>query len=219
MCFSASASFGAGILLSVISIASLKKVQQPSQIYFGCIPIIFCVQQITEGFLWLALTDSKYAYLQEVTTYSFLFFAQILWPVWIPFAFLQLERNSKYKNYQRLLLGLGVVVSLYLAYCLVYYPVAAKVMGSHISYLQGYPEKISTYGSFLYILVTVFPSFISGIKQMWLLGLIILISYCVTILFYVDYIISVWCFFASVISSMVWIILSKMRKKGNQDLS
>jgi hypothetical protein len=53
MCFSANASFGAGIILAVISVASLKKVQYSTHIYFAAIPLIFCIQQITKGLLSL----------------------------------------------------------------------------------------------------------------------------------------------------------------------
>jgi len=101
MCFSANASFGAGIILAVISVASLKKVQYPTHIYFAAIPLIFCIQQIIEGLLWLALTDPVYTSLEKVTTYSFLFFAQVIWPIWIPFAVLSLEKNRKYKPIQK----------------------------------------------------------------------------------------------------------------------
>ncbi len=55
MCFSANSSFGTGIILAVISVASLKKVQYLNHVYFAAIPLIFCIQQITEGLLWLVL--------------------------------------------------------------------------------------------------------------------------------------------------------------------
>jgi hypothetical protein len=77
MCFSAIASFGAGIVLAVIGVATIKKATHPSQIIFAGIPLIFCVQQITEGFLWLALANPGNSSLQQFTTYTFLSFAQI----------------------------------------------------------------------------------------------------------------------------------------------
>jgi hypothetical protein len=49
MCFSAGASFGAGIILAVISVASLKKVKHTPHNFFAIIPLIFCIQQISEG--------------------------------------------------------------------------------------------------------------------------------------------------------------------------
>lgn len=210
MCFSANASFGAGIILAVISVASLKKVQYSTHIYFAAIPLIFCIQQITEGLLWLALTDPVYTSLEKVTTYSFLFFAQVIWPIWIPFAVLSLEKNSKYKTIQKILVGIGGLVSLYLAYCLTSFPIKAMITSSHILYLQDYPKTISNYGSFLYVLATIAPCFISRIKQMGLLGILILISYGITLFFYSDYTISVWCFFASIISIMIWYIMKNI---------
>ena len=95
MCFSATASFSAGVVLTVIGIATLKKVQHPSQIMFASIPLIFAVQQITEGVLWLALPSTAYPAIQVSFTYIFLFFAQVVWLLWVPLAILLLEKKGK----------------------------------------------------------------------------------------------------------------------------
>ena len=212
MCFSASTSFGAGIVLSAVGFATIKKAQQPSQIAFASIPLIFSAQQITEGFLWLALSNSTFAPLQNVTTYIFLFIAQIIWPFAVPIATLILTKRESRKPIQKILVGIGTVVSLYLAYCLISYNVEAKIIGYHISYEQDYPKELRKYGGVLYIIATIAPSIFSGIKRMWLLGTTILISYIITTIFYVDYIVSVWCFFASVISVAVYIIMHEQQK-------
>jgi hypothetical protein len=218
MCFSASASFGAGIILSVIGVASLKKVNNPAQIVFASVPVIFSIQQITEGFLWLALSDPAYAFLQQFTTVTFLFFAQIVWPIWVPLAIFLLEKEDKRKAFQLLLLGIGTLVSFYLAYCLVMYNVEARIIGYHISYQQDYPQKLGLYGGGLYIAATILPAFLSSVKRTWTLGTAILISYIVTTIFYRDYIVSVWCFFASVISISIFAVLYEM-KKANASIS
>jgi hypothetical protein len=210
MCFSAGASFGAGIVLSVIGIASIKKVQLPSQFFFAGIPLIFAVQQITEGFVWLSLKNPAYASWQQTATYIFLFFAQVVWPVWVPFAILKLGRKERRRKAEIILAAIGALVSLYLAYCLLTFPVEAKILGYHISYKQNYPAAIGNFCGFLYILATIVPPFFSRIRLMWLLGTTILISYIITTIFYTDYIVSVWCFFASVISIAVFAILYKM---------
>ena len=46
MCFSATASFGASIVLTGIGVASLKQVKEPAQYPFASIPLIFGVQQL-----------------------------------------------------------------------------------------------------------------------------------------------------------------------------
>jgi len=210
MCFSAGASFGAGIVLSAIGIASIKKVQSPSQIIFASIPFIFSVQQITEGFLWLILENPVSASMQQITTYIFLFFAQIVWPIWIPLAVFLLEKVDKRKKMLEVFVGTGLLMAFCLAYCLLMFNVQAKIIGYHIKYLQGYPPGLKMYGVALYVIATIPPLFFSSINKMWIFGIAILISYIITAIFYKEYVLSVWCFFASVISVMVFIIMREM---------
>jgi hypothetical protein len=47
MCFSANASFGMGAVLMVAGIASVKKVNNLSQVIFAAIPLLFAVQQFS----------------------------------------------------------------------------------------------------------------------------------------------------------------------------
>lgn len=210
MCFSASASFGAGIIISTIGFMSLKKVQTPLQYFFAAIPLFFAIQQISEGFLWLALSDSSYASMERITTYTFLFFAQIVWPFWIPFSILFLEKEFKNKNILKVLLAIGTVVSIYLAYCLITYNVQAKIIGRHISYIQDYPVFFNRYSGVLYVLATVLPPYFSSIKKVWILSVAIFISYVITTILYNDYIVSVWCFFASIISTLILVLIQGM---------
>jgi hypothetical protein len=49
---------------------------------------------------------------------------------------------------------------------------------------------------------------------MWLLGVTVLISYAITAIFYTDYIVSVWCFFASIISVAIYIIMYELNKSN-----
>jgi len=211
MCFSTGASFGAGVVLSLIGVASIKKAQTSTHIFFASIPLIFAIQQISEGFVWLSLSNPVYASLQYISTYTFLFFAQVVWPVWVPFSILMLEKKEKRKKNEKLLVAIGGLVSLYLAYCLLSYHVEARIIGYHISYKQNYPTKLSNYGAVLYIIATIIPPAFSNIKRMWMLSIAILISYIITTIFYVDYIVSVWCFFASIISIAVLTIMHEIR--------
>jgi len=216
MCFSATASFGAGIVLSVIGIASIRKVEHPSQIIFASTPLLFAVQQIAEGILWVTLPNPAYVAIQQIITHLFLFFAQIVWPIWVPVALLLLEREATRKNMQKVLVGIGVLVSCYLAYCMLSYHVQAKIIGYHVAYEQDFPATFRTYVGALYIIATVAPPFFSHIKRMWLLGLTTLISYIVTTIFYDNYLVSVWCFFASVISASIYVVMLEIKKARKQ---
>ncbi len=207
MCFSANASFTAGTVLTVIGAISVRKVRVPSQIFFASIPIIFAIQQFSEGFLWLSLTKPAFAELKVSMTFIFLFFAQIVWPFWVPFAVMKMNDTGKGKSFGKILLLCGTAVSVYLGYCLLNYPVNAQSDGMHIAYDQQYPKSVALVCGILYVLATVFPPFFSGLKRMWMLGFAILISYVITTIFYNDYLVSVWCFFASVISVAVYSVV------------
>ncbi|MCW3077970.1 MAG: hypothetical protein JWO32_2579 [Bacteroidetes bacterium] len=214
MCFSANVSFGAGIVLSGIGLASIKKTQYRSQILFAAIPLVFAVQQITEGFLWVCLPNPASIVMQKILTYTYIFFAQIVWPILVPFSILLLEKNAGRKKILKVLAGAGIFLALYLAYCLFFFPVRANIAGHHISYFQDYPSSLRNAGIIFYALATIGPELFSTLKGMWVLGLTILISYIITAIFFEHYVLSVWCFFSSLISISVYAIIAALKKNS-----
>jgi len=216
MCFSASASFSAGVVLTVIGVATIKKTHHKSQFLFASIPLIFGVQQISEGILWISLPNPDLVNIQRVATYVFLLFAQIIWPIWVPIAILLLEKHDTRNAIQKTLVAAGLIIGCYLGYCLLTFDVEAKIIGRHISYIQNYPTSLRNFGIFLYALATIVPSFFSHIKRMWVLGVAILISYIITTIFYEHYILSVWCFFSSIISISIYLIMVDIAKVEKQ---
>lgn len=217
MCFSASASFTAGAVLTLIGTVSLKKATQRHEKFFASIPFLFGVQQLSEGFLWLALSDSRFVFLQGFTTYTFLFFAQVLWPIWVPLSVFLVDKKNNRRGALIPLIAIGGLVSGYLTYCLVAYPVNASIVGHHVHYQQDYPTNISLYGGILYVVATITPPLFSKIKHMWLLSAAILISYIMTTILYPNYLVSVWCFFASIISISVLAIMFQVRKADRKN--
>jgi hypothetical protein len=218
MCFSTTASFGAGIVLTVIGLATIKKTHHRSQLLFASIPLIFGVQQIAEGILWLTLPNPEYLTLQKIFTHVFLFFAQTVWPIWVPIAILLLEKKATRKNIQKFFILSGLIAGVYLGYCLFTLNVEAKIIGQHIDYLQDYPENTRFFSILLYGLATIVPTFFSHIKRMWLLGATILISYIITYIFYNQFLLSVWCFFSSIISLSVYFIIIEISNAKEENI-
>lgn len=206
MCFSSTASFGASGVLLVIGVASIIKTSQPRQLLFAVIPLIFAVQQFTEGFLWLSLEGRLPGY-EKILTYSYLFFAQVLWPVWIPLAFLWLENDNTRRIFLKTLTGFGFLVGLYLAYALLYFNVSSEIVNHHIKYRLDFPQSLQGYGNPFYGLATVAPVFVSGVKGMKIFGLLIILAYLVSFFYFKSALISVWCYFAAVISISIWFLL------------
>ncbi len=214
MCFSASASFGAAVVLTAVAVVAIKKTTSASQLPFAVIPLIFGIQQLSEGFVWLALTNNTYTAFKEISTYTFLFFAQSVWPLWLPFAIFKMENNTKRKQVQKIWVAIGAILSVYLGWCLFTYHVDPTITGLHISYNKVYPAAVNKYCGFIYIIATIVPAFFSTSNRMWTLGITILVSYIITAILYQDHIVSVWCFFASFISVLIAFILYK-NKNGS----
>lgn len=212
MCMSAEASFGAGLFLSITGAASVKRAENSSQILFASVPLIFAVQQIVEGFVWLSFTNPAYMLWREYAVFGFLFFAQVIWPSWLPVSILIMEKEKKPVRILQVLSVLGLIVSAYAAYCLFAYQAHARAENYHIRYYIDLPPSVIRDKGLLYMTVTLVPLFMSTTKRMWMFALSILLSYIFTKLFFNDYIISVWCFFAAVSSGMVYYILQDKQK-------
>jgi hypothetical protein len=217
MCFSPEASFVGGIIISSIGIATIKKVHKPSQLIFASIPLFFGIQQIAEGCLWLTLPYQEYATIQKISTYTFLIMAEVLWPIMIPLSVLFMEENPKRKQSLWILLGLGILLSLYYVFCLVAFSVTPIISGYHILYKTDFPQSISMLAFTVYLVVTITPLFVSSIKRTYLLGIFMFLSCLVTAIFFTQYLTSVWCFFAALISGVIFWILRDSKIKLNID--
>jgi hypothetical protein len=215
MCFSAGASFVSGAVLSSVGIVALKEVKKPSQVAFASIPLLFGIQQITEGAVWLALTDPAYAHVQHAGTTLFLIMAKVFWPAMIPLSVLLMEEDGKKKRMLSILLAMGLSVTLYYSYCLVFLNVMPQIAGHHIQYISDYPESLAVPVFIVYFIAAVTPLFISSIKRTRLLGVLMFISSLVTAIFFFHYLTSVWCFFAAIMSVVVvWILRESGRSIG-----
>ena len=215
MCFSETASFGAAAILTTIGVFTLKKVEKPNQVLFASIPLIFAMQQFTEGFVWMSLMHPKHAGLQHGSTILFLFFAQVLWPLFVPLSMFIMEQNKSRKKILLSFAILGIVVALYRFYWLLDINVTAKVIENHITYKFDTRSDFTKFYSVVYFLTTVISTFISTVKKMKILGIAILISVIVSRIFFYHYFISVWCFVAAIISVFVYIIIKEMHRTDN----
>jgi len=219
MCFSAEASFIAGTVLSGVGIATIRRSQQRFQLFFSSIPLLFGIQQIAEGFLWLSLLNDNFALFKAPSSLIFLSFAQILWPIWVPLSILLLEENKKFVKILSILFLIGFIVSAYLAYRLYFAYISAEIVGHHISYNIGISNTSILILSPLYFVATVMPAFFSSIKRMWFLGFLILLSYIITKIFFENYVISIWCFFGAIISISVYSIINKTYRTPQKEIS
>jgi len=211
MCFSATASFIAGASLTVAGIASISQVRKPSHLVFACIPLFFGIQQLCEGVLWLALSGSDYSGWYTPAKYTFLIFAQVIWPFWIPLAFMLIEPLPKRRKIIRSFFFGGIGVSLLLTYRLLFYTTVAHIDGCHIEYNIASPEMIQILTGVLYIGAIVVAPFFSSWNRSRILASVNLVSLIITEVFFDVWFVSVWCFFAAVQSVLIFLIMREIR--------
>jgi hypothetical protein len=213
MCFSAGASFAGGVVISAIGVVTIREVHKPSQIVFACIPVFFGIQQIVEGCLWIALPDADYLNMQKIATYLYMIMAQVLWPAIIPVSVLLMEEDKKRKGVLRIFLFMGLLLSVYYLYCLIFFNVNPQIMGYHIQYNTEFPDSLAIPAFIVYLIATITPLFVSGIKRTHLLGILMFLSGLITGIFFTQFLISVWCFFAALISGVIFWILRDSKKE------
>ncbi|MCA1757290.1 MAG: hypothetical protein LC649_07530 [Bacteroidales bacterium] len=213
MCFSAGASFAGGAVVTAIGIATVKRMRKPEQRLFSAIPLLFGLQQISEGFVWVALQNPGNQVMLNISGYLFLLAAVVIWPTMVPLAVLKMEHNPSRRRYLKIFLGAGIIISLYYGTGLIIHNVEPQISHHHIKYVNDFPRSLVIPVFILYLLATLIPLYISSIKNIYLFGILATISLFLTGIFFREYLTSVWCFFAAFISITVyWIISAEDRR-------
>jgi hypothetical protein len=124
-----------------------------------------------------------------------------------------MEENKKRRTYLKILLAMGISVSVYFAACLLFFNVTPEISGYHIEYVENFPKSVEIFVFSIYLIASIAPLFISTIKRTYMLGILMTLSCLVTIIFFTQYLTSVWCFFGAAISLVILWILHDARRK------
>lgn len=191
--------------MAVAGVASITRVKRKTQIMFASIPLIFSLQQLMEGFVWITFTNKDYRHWQNIPVMIFLFLAQVVWPVWVPMSIIQTETERKRRIALWILLLISGIVAPLQAYRLFFLPAKAEITTHHIHYALDF--SIPYFGMVLnvfYFMTTMLPTFFSSRKPILVLGFLNLTSFITTFIFFEKDVVSVWCFFAALISLQVF---------------
>lgn len=210
MCFSAHASMISTALLIVMGIVSLKKAYPHKALYaFASIPLFFGIQQAFEWLVWTGFdyNISEYIYYGSL---GFLFFALIFWPIWIPFSLYQLEHRPNKKKILKWFSIFGVIFSLLVLMrgCCSF---TTLISQQHLEYsvpgLNAHPFILAIG----YVLATIIPFFIASYHMLWIFGLSLAFAFIASAAMFAGTITSIWCFFAALLSVLVWVIVRHLR--------
>lgn len=209
MCFSAQASLMSAIALLIIGIASIKKAHPHKSLYpFALLPIFFGIQQAFEWLVWTGFdqNNSDYIYYGSL---GFLFFGLIFWPIWMPFCVYNLEHKPKRKQILKWLIVVGIVCSLVILYlgCCSFTTLLAQ---HHVEYTIPGLETHPLLLFLLYVASTIIPFFVATYHLLWIFGLGLFFAFIASITMFAGTIISLWCFFAAILSILVWVIIRNL---------
>lgn len=74
MCFSATASFSAGVILLGAGVLAVRAARSPRELPLAAIPLLFSIQQLIEGVVWLTFRYEA-PLLNAVMTHVYSFFS------------------------------------------------------------------------------------------------------------------------------------------------
>ena len=206
MCFSATASFSAGAVLLGIGALTLKVARKaarcPREWPFAAIPLLFAIQQLIEGVIWLTFSVDA-PLLNAVMTHVYSFFSHVLWPVYVPVAVLLMEPAGWRHRALIAFVAAGAAVGAYLLYILLAFPVVSRPTGQHIEYDS--PHFFAAVTMTLYLLSTALSPLLSTHRMVVVFGALALMSFGAAYAFYATWFISVWCFFTALLSAVVYL--------------
>lgn len=198
MCFSATASFAASAVLGTTGIVALSAVKDKRDYFIAAVPVLFAVQQFIEGLVWVTLGQGL---LTESLAYGFLFFAFLLWPVYIPLAVWAHERNPSRKCLLRYLIFFGSLGSFYLLVVLFTQSLGVELAGNSLCYKINAPFEVPRI--ILYVSVTIGALLMSTSRLIQWFGALSLLSAAFAWFAYEKAFTSVWCFFAAALSLLI----------------
>ena len=197
MCFSATASFSAGILLLGAGVLAVQFARGPRELPLAAIPLLFAVQQLIEGVVWLTFRFEA-PLLNAAMTHAYSFFSHVLWPVYIPVAVLLIEPAGWRRTTLWGISAAGAALAAYFMVMLVAFPVVSNATGQHIEYVS--PHFFSAVVMGVYLLSTAMSPMVSTHRWVKVFGMLALASFAAAYYFYARWCISVWCLFAAVLS-------------------
>jgi hypothetical protein len=205
MCYSAPTSFAAASALVSAGAYCLWETGRKQRRFLplAALPILFGVQQLAEGFVWLKLQTGAVPPAHPAVQ-TFLAFALAFWPIWIPLTMLGILPRQRPALLGLLALGIAVAFALY-------YPILTRpdrfldvsVRHHSIRYdftripiLERIPESLMRA---LYAVTIVVPLCL-GDRKLKLFGLSILASLILSWICFEYAFASVWCLFAALLS-------------------
>jgi hypothetical protein len=201
-------------VLVAVGTLTWRSARQPSERPLAAIPLLFAVQQLIEGVVWLSFRDGLSG-LNEAATLAYAFFSHAFWPAYVPVAVFLIEPLPSRQHSLAWLVGLGLAVSAWLFFATFRYGVASEPSGRHIEYVSSHAFARGT--ALLYLLATTTSLLLSSHQTVKIFGVLTVIGFVVSYVFYSTWLVSVWCYFAALLSLVVLLHFRRAGRAGGTE--
>jgi hypothetical protein len=211
MCFSATANFVGSVVLGAIGIATLTEVKHRRELLFAAVPTLFALHQFVEGFVWLGLDGRLSPTVTHNAGAAYVLYAQGILPFLLPLSVLLLEPTLKRRRQMLGFAILGCVLSVYILWGLIAYPLEISMRQNSIVYLN--VISTTTLIATLYVIATCGSLFFSGFRDLFTLAWLNLVGLLVVMVVKRYAFTSVWCAYAAGVSVIIYFFFRRSRSR------
>jgi len=209
MCFSATANFVGFGVLGAIGVAALLEVKQRRELLLAAVPSLFALHQGIEGFVWLGLEHRLPAIVAHDAAAAYVLYAQGILPFLLPLSLLLIEPTLKRRRRMLGFVILGGLLGLYILWGLIAYPMQVSMGMNGIVYLN--QISTTTAVAVLYVIATCGALFFSGFRALVVFAWVNLFGLLVVMAVRRLEFTSIWCFYAAVVSVILYFFFRKTR--------
>ncbi len=214
MCFSANASFTSAAILIPAGVYCLRVSNRIDKRYwaFAILPLMLGLQQLLEGGVWVALLQGE-ATAAHILALGFLLFSHVFWLGWIAYSSYLTESSERLRRIFLFITLTGVLFGAFMYVPLLFRPewLSVSIVNHSIDY-----DPIFMSDAFLsqhiitavYACVILVPLLLSSDRYHSMLGVLLLLSGMMTWAFFDWAFISVWCYFAAIISLYIFFMIA-----------
>ena len=217
MCFSPDADAVVGGIVVVIGVDALRHVREPKQILLASLPLLFGLHQLDEALVWWGLQGRISESIGRVGIWIYLLFALAALPALVPIAVFAVERSAARRRVIGVFTLLGIGVGFSLGVALFQGSVNAAIDGRYIAYDV---SALSQGGQLtaLYVIAACGALILCSYRDIAALGLLNLIAVPVLMWLTVSGFISLWCFWAAIVSVVIDLHFRRAAKAGAPSL-
>jgi hypothetical protein len=202
--------------IMLVGILTLMKVSEPKEVVFATLPLFFGLHQFTQGFVWLGMEHLISPRALEMAEMAYAFYAKGFLLFWVPLAIWLIEPSAVRKRLAGALTVLGGLLAAYSLWALSAAPIHVYVLNHTLVYDT--PKTEYFWLGVGYVVTTIGALILSSSIAIRLFGWLNFIGLTAVWLIRPYAFTSLWCFYAAVVSVLLYFYFVERRIRFLQAL-